>query len=145
MSRCPHDPAAPPGTVAFGPCEPCGHCAFSARQWVADGRLRWASRRDCGACAYGGAEGGAGPAPAHVRAYVLRREGAVVVNPGGRGAAGLREFRELLGLGHGELCGAVRDGYRATPAEARLVAAAGWPPRPPGEVRPDPARGPGCG
>lgn len=56
-------------------------------------------------------------------ASVVAAEGTVLLRLRGVGSAGLKAFRDELGLTMQELLAAVRDGYRATPVEARHLMA----------------------
>ncbi|MER7825894.1 hypothetical protein ABTX85_25410 [Streptomyces sp. NPDC096097] len=107
-------------------CAPCPRCVFHAWQLTEGGRLRWMAEWECDTCVFGSPETcnreeGSGPAPEHVRAAVVAAEGTVLLRVGGAGGAGLKVFRDVLGLTMTELLAAVRDGYRATPVEARCL------------------------
>lgn len=108
-------------------CEPCPRCVFHAWQLVQRGRLGWMSEWECDTCGFGDPETcnrdeGWGRVPDNVRAAVVAAEGTVLLRVGGSGGAGLKVFRDALGLTMRELLAAVRDGYRATPVEARYLA-----------------------
>lgn len=131
-----------PTTVTWC-CEPCPRCVFHAWQRIEEGRLRWMSEWECDTCGFGAPQScnrahGWGRPPEHVRAAVVAAEGTVVLRVGGRGGAGLKVFRDALGMTMQQLLAAVRDGYRATPVEARYLteqlsaAAAAAGPRGPG-------------
>ncbi len=109
------------------PCEPCPHCVFHAWQRIAGGRLRWEAEWECDRCEFGGPrdacnlDRGWGPAPADVRAAIVAHEGTVLLRVDGSGGAALKAFRDALGMTVPEVLAAVRDGYRATPVEARYL------------------------
>ncbi|MGW6856503.1 hypothetical protein [Streptomyces xanthophaeus] len=107
-------------------CAPCPGCVFHAWQLTQGGRLQWMAEWECDTCGFGSPqacnrEEGWGRAPEHVRAAVVAAEGTVLLRVGGAGGAGLKVFRDALGLTMPELRAAVRDGYRATPVEARYL------------------------
>ncbi|MGW0390331.1 hypothetical protein ACWDYJ_05390 [Streptomyces sp. NPDC003042] len=107
-------------------CEPCPRCVFHAWQRIEDGRLHWACEWECDTCGFGAPdvcnrEHGQGPAPAHVRAAVVAREGTVLLRVDGSGGAALKVFRDALGMTIPEVLAAAREGYRATPVEARYL------------------------
>uniref|UniRef100_A0AAU2JT00 Uncharacterized protein n=1 Tax=Streptomyces sp. NBC_00049 TaxID=2903617 RepID=A0AAU2JT00_9ACTN len=114
---------------------PCPRCVFHAWQLIEQGRLCWMAEWECDTCAFGNPDTcnrdhGRGPAPADVRAAVVAREGTVLLRVDGSGGAALKVFRDALGMTIRETLAAVRDGYRATPVEARyltdLIHAAGY-------------------
>ncbi|WP_327304815.1 hypothetical protein OG730_15595 [Streptomyces sp. NBC_01298] len=109
-------------------CEPCPRCVFHAWQLIERGRLLWRSEWECDTCGFGAAEtchldGGRGLPPAEVRAAVVAAEGTVLLPLRGAPAPALKVFRDELGLTMRELLAAIRDGYRATPVEARHLTA----------------------
>lgn len=108
-------------------CEPCPRCVFHAWQLIERGRLLWMSEWECDTCGFGAPETcsrseGRGRPPEEVRAAVVAAEGTVLLRVGGSGGAALKVFRDSLGMTMQELLSAVRDGYRATPVEARYLA-----------------------
>ncbi|WP_330298345.1 hypothetical protein [Streptomyces sp. NBC_00503] len=107
-------------------CEPCPRCALHAWQRIERGRLLWTSEWRCDTCGFGAPEPwnrseGQGRPPEEVRAALVVAEGTVLLRVGGAGGAGLRLLRDALGLTMQELLTAVRDGYDATPVEARFL------------------------
>ncbi|MFD3807483.1 hypothetical protein ACFWSF_39105 [Streptomyces sp. NPDC058611] len=105
-------------------CAPCPSCVFHARQLVEAGRLAWQADWECGTCEFGAPDvcnrdHGTGVPPAYVREAVVAREGTVLLRVDGARAAALKVLRDALGLTLPELAAVVRDGYRATPVEAR--------------------------
>ncbi|MFD3330176.1 hypothetical protein [Streptomyces sp. NPDC058701] len=119
------------------PCAPCPRCVFHAWQLVEEGRLVWQSEWECGSCGFGAPDvcnrdHGTGVPPADVREAVVAREGTVLLRVDGARAAALKVLRDVLGLTFPELAAVVRDGYRATPVEARHLTdalhGAGWRP-----------------
>ncbi|MFE4262704.1 hypothetical protein [Streptomyces sp. NPDC056883] len=113
--------------MPISPCEPCSRCVFHAWQLIEQGRLLWRSEWECETCGFGSPETcnrdeGWGRPPEWVRAAVVAAEGTVPLRAGGAGGAGLKAFRDALGLTMQELLAAVRDGYQATPVEARYLA-----------------------
>ncbi|MFZ3500079.1 hypothetical protein ACODT5_43880 [Streptomyces sp. 5.8] len=109
-------------------CEPCSRCVFHAWQLIEQGRLLWMSEWECDTCGFGAPETcnrdeGRGRPPEEVRAAVVAAEGTVLLRVGGAGSAALKAFRDELGLTMQELVAATRDGYRATPVEARHLTA----------------------
>lgn len=109
-------------------CEPCPRCVFHAWQRIERGRLLWMSEWECDTCGFGAPETcnrdeGRGRPPEEVRAAVVAAEGTVLLRVGGARSTALKAFRDELGLTMQELLAAVRDGYRATPVEARHLTA----------------------
>ncbi|MGW7455181.1 hypothetical protein [Streptomyces sp. NPDC054787] len=108
-------------------CAPCPHCVFHAWQRIDGGRLCWEAEWECDQCEFGGPrdactiDGGWGPAPDDVRAAVVAAEGTVLLRVEGSGGAALKVLRDALGMTIPQVLAAVRDGYRATPVEARYL------------------------
>lgn len=132
---------------------PCPSCVFHAWQLVEEGRLVWRAEWECGSCAFGAPDTcnrdeGTGVPPAYVREAVAAREGTVLLRVDGARPAALKVLRGALGLTLPELAAVVRDGYRATPVEARYLTdalrGAGWCPQG-GPDATGPGRAPGCG
>ncbi|MCX5404888.1 hypothetical protein OHA37_13465 [Streptomyces sp. NBC_00335] len=118
----------PEPMAGFTYCEPCPRCVFHAWQLIERGRLLWRSEWECDTCGFGAPDTcnldeGPGRPPEHVRAAVVEAEGTVLLQVGGARSAALKAFRDELGLTMQELLAAVRDGYRATPVEARHLMA----------------------
>lgn len=109
-------------------CEPCPRCVFHAWQLIERGRLLWRSEWECDTCGFGAPDTcnrgeGRGRPPAEVRAAVVAAEGTVTLLLRGAPATALKALRDEFGLTMQELLAAVRDGYRATPTEARHLTA----------------------
>ncbi|WP_328927421.1 hypothetical protein OG429_24560 [Streptomyces sp. NBC_00190] len=116
----------PEPTTATLYCEPCPLCVFHAWQRIVDGRLLWEAEWKCDACGFGAPDVGPpqhwwGRAPEDVRAAVVAAEGTVLLRVDGSGGAALKVLRDSLGMTVPEVLAAVREGYRATPVEARYL------------------------
>ncbi|WP_374775622.1 hypothetical protein OG756_25085 [Streptomyces sp. NBC_01310] len=116
----------PAPMMPTSPCEPCTRCVFHAWQLIERGRLGWMSEWECDTCGFGSPETcnrdeGWGPAPGYVRAAAVAAEGTVLLRVDGSGGAALKVFRDALGMTIRDAVAAVRDGYRATPVEARYL------------------------
>lgn len=108
--------------ISYG--EPCPCCVFHTWQLIEGGRLLWMSEWECDTCGFGAPETcnrdeGRGRPAEEIRAAVVAAEGTVLLRVGGARSPALKVFRDELGLTMQELLAAVRDGYRATPVEAR--------------------------
>ncbi|MFE2284114.1 hypothetical protein ACFXDJ_08075 [Streptomyces sp. NPDC059443] len=110
-------------------CAPCPRCAYHAWQRIDGGRLRWEAEWECDRCEFGGPRDGCnldygwGRAPDHVRAAIVAAEGTVLLRVDASGGAALKVFRDVLGMTITEVREVSRDGYHATPVEARHLTA----------------------
>ncbi|MGW7441453.1 hypothetical protein [Streptomyces sp. NPDC054849] len=116
----------PDPTMLTSYCVPCPHCVFHAWQLIEGGRLGWEAEWQCDQCGLGAPmpctrDRGWGSVPAHVRAALVAAEGTVPLRVDGSGGAALKVFRDALGMTIQEALAVVRDGYRATPVEARYL------------------------
>lgn len=107
-------------------CAPCPRCVFHAWQLIERGRLQWMCEWECDTCGFGAPQtcnrdDGWGRPREDVRAAVVAAEGTVLLRVDGCGGAALKVFRDALGMTIPEALAAVRDGYRATPVEARFL------------------------
>ncbi|MET9687622.1 hypothetical protein ABZY81_03995 [Streptomyces sp. NPDC006514] len=102
-------------------CEPCEECVHDDRQSVEDGQLSWTSSYVCTRYDVRWCDRGRGVPPPWIRDRIVEREGTVHLPVGGLDGVPIAVLRRLYGLTIAEVVAARKEGYRATPVEARYL------------------------